>query len=87
MLALNFYVRSQNYFIKKIENIYERLGFDDTGDVLKVLNRYEILKAACHLGIKDCVSNAIAKFHMWIHEANPDLNNPWVPFQALSATF
>lgn len=68
----------QKYFTSKIESMYDRLGFDDTGDVLTILNRYEILKAACHLGIKDCVSKAIAKFHMWIHEANPDINNPWV---------
>lgn len=62
--------------MNKIGNIYDRLGFDDTGDVLKSLSRFEILKTACHLGMKDCVSNSIAKFHMWIHEANPDINNP-----------
>lgn len=71
-----FFFRFQNYFISKIEGIYERLGFEDTGDALTMLTRYEIVKAACHLGIKDCVSNAIAKFHMWIHEAMPDMNNP-----------
>lgn len=67
----------QKYFTGKIENIYNQLGFEDNeGDVLSVLNRYEVLKAACHLGIKDCVTKSITKFHMWIHEANPDRNNP-----------
>ena len=62
--------------MKKIKNIYNHLGFEDTGDVLTKLNRYEILKAACHLGMKECVSSSIAKYHMWMHEANSDVNNP-----------
>lgn len=38
------------------------------------------------MGIKDCVSKSIAKFHMWIHEANPDLNNPCVKKNASTGT-
>jgi len=70
------YDKLKNYFTAKIENMYAQLGFEDKGDVLTILSRYEILNAACHLGIKTCISNAIAKYHMWIHEANPDINNP-----------
>jgi hypothetical protein len=61
-----------------MDKIYKEIGFEDpkTDSLLRVYTRVDILTAACHLGLRDCVDNAIRKFHMWIHEANPDINNP-----------
>ncbi|KAG5672285.1 hypothetical protein PVAND_002422 [Polypedilum vanderplanki] len=69
----------KKYFRSRIENIYEQLGFEDRGDILTMLSRHEILKAACHLGIPDCIANSIKEFHKWKMEANPDINNPISP--------
>lgn len=54
------------------------MGFDDprNSSMLTVFKRVDILSAACHLGLKDCIDNCVRQFHMWIHEANPDINNP-----------
>ena len=52
------------------------MGFEDQGDELTMLTRFEVLKVACHLGIKDCVNKAIREFFKWTLEANPDINNP-----------
>ncbi|CRK96557.1 CLUMA_CG010037, isoform A [Clunio marinus] len=79
LIRMPDYDKMKKYLTSRIENIYNRLQFEDTGDVLTMLNRYQILKAACHLGMKDCVTNAIIKFHTWVHEANPDINNPISP--------
>lgn len=72
--AFQFYF--QQYFTTRIENIYNQLGFEDRGDILQKMSRYEILKAACHLGNRDCIANSIKEYHLWKMEANPDINNP-----------
>lgn len=56
------------------------MGFEDQGDVLTKLTRYEILKAACHLGFKHCIGMASQEYYRWMLEANPDINNPYVLF-------
>jgi hypothetical protein len=66
----------QRYFTTRIEKIYAQVGFEDQGDVLTMLLRNEILKAACHLGIKDCIHKATQEYFKWTLEANPDINNP-----------
>lgn len=67
---------TQRYFTTRIEAIYGNVGFEDQGDELTMLTRFEVLKVACHLGIKDCVNKAIGEFFKWTLEANPDINNP-----------
>jgi hypothetical protein len=52
------------------------VGFEDQGDMLTKLMRYEILKAACHLGFKHCIAMASQAYYNWMLEANPDINNP-----------
>lgn len=61
-----------------MEPIYNEIGFEDarSDSLLKVYTRVDILTAVCNLGLKNCVDNAITKFHLWIHEANPEINNP-----------
>ena len=71
-ISINF----QQYFTTRIENIYNQLGFEDRGDILQKMSRHEILKAACHLGNRDCIANSIREYHLWKMEANPDINNP-----------
>lgn len=58
--------------------MYDRVGFDDrrNSTMLEIYQRSDILSAACQLGMKECIDNSIRQYHMWIHEANPDINNP-----------
>lgn len=73
------YDKFRNYFLRNIENVYAEVGFQDIGDLLTVLKRVDILNAACHLGMKDCVSNCMRQYYNWMNEANPDINNPISP--------
>lgn len=64
--------------MSRIEEMYAKVGFEDQGEVLTILTRYEILKAACHLGLKHCVSRASEEYYKWMLEPIPDFNNPYV---------
>ncbi|ETN63471.1 protease m1 zinc metalloprotease [Anopheles darlingi] len=89
--ALNYIdsmlVRTRHYGLFKkysmdlLENIYNQVGFEDHRDdpLLTVYKRISILKTVCHLGSKDCVNHCIRKFYEWMHEPNPDINNPVSP--------
>ncbi|XP_035779782.1 aminopeptidase N-like [Anopheles albimanus] len=71
----------KKYSMDLFENIYNQVGFEDHRDdaLLTVYKRISILKTVCHLGSKDCVNHAIRKFYEWMHEPNPDINNPISP--------
>lgn len=68
----------QKYFLSLIESVYKEVGFDDprNSDMLTGYKRVDILTAACHLGYQDCVDNSRRSYHIWMMEANPDINNP-----------
>lgn len=74
-LYLNYF---QKYFLSLIERIYNEVGLEDVKNnpMLTVYKRVDILTAACHLGQKQCVNECISKFHTWMHEVNPEFNNP-----------
>lgn len=63
-----------------LENIYREVGFEDHRDspLLTVYKRISVLKAVCHLGNKDCVNHCLRKYYEWMHQPNPDINNPCV---------
>uniref|UniRef100_A0A336KRZ8 Aminopeptidase N n=2 Tax=Culicoides sonorensis TaxID=179676 RepID=A0A336KRZ8_CULSO len=71
----------KEYYLHIITQIYNDVGFEDpkNSSMLTVYKRVEILTAACHLGLSECISNCIRQYYMWMHEANPDLNNPISP--------
>ncbi|XP_035901975.1 aminopeptidase N [Anopheles stephensi] len=89
--ALNYIdsmlIRTRNYGLFKkysmdlLENIYREVGFEDHRDspLLMVYKRISVLKAVCHLGHKDCVNHCLRKFYEWMHQPNPDINNPISP--------
>uniref|UniRef100_A0A182NCK3 Aminopeptidase N n=1 Tax=Anopheles dirus TaxID=7168 RepID=A0A182NCK3_9DIPT len=89
--ALNYIdsmlIRTRNYGLFKkysmelLENIYREVGFEDHRDsaLLTVYKRISVLKAVCHLGNKDCVNHCLRKFYEWMHQPNPDINNPISP--------
>lgn len=67
----------KNYYLNRLLKMYQLVGFDDqpNSDLLKVYTRMDVLRTVCHLGHEDCIDKSIGKFHLWYHEANPDLNN------------
>uniref|UniRef100_A0A182T1W9 Aminopeptidase N n=1 Tax=Anopheles maculatus TaxID=74869 RepID=A0A182T1W9_9DIPT len=89
--ALNYIdsmlIRTRNYGAFKkysmdlLENIYREVGFEDHRDspLLTVYKRISVLKAVCHLGHKDCVNHCLRKYYEWMHQPNPDINNPISP--------
>uniref|UniRef100_A0AAG5CSS6 Aminopeptidase N n=1 Tax=Anopheles atroparvus TaxID=41427 RepID=A0AAG5CSS6_ANOAO len=89
--SLNFIdsmlIRTRNYGLFKkyslelLENVYKEVGFEDHRDsaLLTVYKRISVLKAVCHLGSKDCVNHCIRKYYEWMHQPNPDINNPISP--------
>uniref|UniRef100_A0A182PTT0 Aminopeptidase N n=1 Tax=Anopheles epiroticus TaxID=199890 RepID=A0A182PTT0_9DIPT len=89
--ALNYidsmFIRTRNYGLFKkysmdlLENVYREVGFEDHRDspLLTVYKRISVLKAVCHLGNKDCVNNCLRKYYEWMHQPNPDINNPISP--------
>uniref|UniRef100_A0A182Q4G3 Aminopeptidase N n=1 Tax=Anopheles farauti TaxID=69004 RepID=A0A182Q4G3_9DIPT len=89
--ALNYIdsmlIRTRNYGLFKkysmelLENIYHEVGFEDhrESSLLTVYKRISVLKAVCHLGNKDCVNHCLRKFYEWMHQPNPDINNPISP--------
>ncbi|XP_041766719.1 uncharacterized protein LOC121590789 [Anopheles merus] len=89
--ALNYidsmFIRTRNYGLFKkysmdlLENIYREVGFEDHRDspLLTVYKRISVLKAVCHLGNKDCVNHCLRKYYEWMHQPNPDINNPISP--------
>lgn len=68
----------QKYFLSLIDSVYKEVGFNDPkdDDMLTGYKRVDILTAACHLGYQDCVDNSRRNYHIWMMEANPDINNP-----------
>lgn len=77
-LLLLYLFTFQKYFLSLIERIYNEVGLEDVKNnpMLTVYKRVDILTAACHLGQKECVNECISKFHTWMHEVNPEFNNP-----------
>lgn len=69
----------QKYSLHLLKPIYAKVGFEDHKDspLLTVYKRVDVLTAACHLGYKECVNKCVQKFYEWMHEPNPDINNPW----------
>lgn len=47
---------------KKAYNLFQNLKADTTN---KLYNKMEVLKFACRVGTKECVSWAIAEFDKW----------------------
>ncbi|KAG4068421.1 hypothetical protein HA402_007941 [Bradysia odoriphaga] len=71
----------KKYFLSLIESVYKEVGFDDPrdDDMLTGYKRVDILTAACHVGYQDCVDSSRRNYHIWMMEANPDINNPISP--------
>uniref|UniRef100_A0A1B0DCY6 Aminopeptidase n=1 Tax=Phlebotomus papatasi TaxID=29031 RepID=A0A1B0DCY6_PHLPP len=67
----------RRYCISLLEKVYNEVGFEDVpgSSMLTVYKRVDILQFACSLGYSDCVDMSVQKFSMWIHEANPDVQN------------
>ena len=72
------YDKFRSYSLKLMKQLYDDVGFEDHrgSPMLTVYKRIDVLNAMCHLGYKNCTDNSIKKFYEWIHEANPDINNP-----------
>lgn len=91
IVALNFidsmlvktgnYNMFKDYYLSLLSKVYNMVGFEDppNSDMLTVHKRVDVLTAACHLGLSDCITQSIKKFNMWFHEGNPDNNNPISP--------
>lgn len=78
MVKAGDYYRFKEYFLNILYKVYEDVGFEDTvgDDMLTVHKRVVILTAACNLGSTDCIFKSIRKFHSWMQEPNPEMNNP-----------
>ncbi|XP_055618476.1 aminopeptidase N [Toxorhynchites rutilus septentrionalis] len=81
LIKTSNYDKFKKYSLHLLKPIYEKIGFDDPKDspLLKVYMRVDLLTAACHMGYKECVSKCVQKFYEWMHEPNPDINNPVSP--------
>ncbi|XP_052869863.1 aminopeptidase N [Anopheles cruzii] len=81
LVRTRHYGAFKKYSMELMENIYNQVGFEDHRDdpLLKVYKRISVLKAVCHLGSKDCVNHCIRKYYEWMHDPNPDINNPVSP--------
>ncbi|XP_050068381.1 aminopeptidase N [Anopheles maculipalpis] len=81
LIRTRHYGLFKKYSMDLLENIYREVGFEDHRDspLLTVYKRISVLKAVCHLGHKDCVNHCLRKYYEWMHQPNPDINNPISP--------
>ncbi|KAL1390301.1 hypothetical protein pipiens_012445 [Culex pipiens pipiens] len=81
LLKTSNYDKFKKYSLHLLKPIYAKVGFEDHKDspLLTVYKRVDVLTAACHLGYKECVNKCVQKFYEWMHEPNPDINNPVSP--------
>lgn len=81
LIKTSSYDKFKKYSLHLLKPIYEKVGFEDSKDspLLTVYKRVDVLTAACHLGYKACVSKCVQKFYEWMHQPNPDINNPVSP--------
>ncbi|XP_065076994.1 aminopeptidase N-like [Ochlerotatus camptorhynchus] len=81
LIKTSNYDKFKKYSLHLLKPIYEKVGFEDPKDsqLLTIYKRVDVLTAACHLGYKDCVSKCVQKFYEWMHQPNPDINNPVSP--------
>ncbi|XP_055587207.1 aminopeptidase N [Uranotaenia lowii] len=81
LIKTSSYDKFKKYSTHLLKPIFAKVGFEDpkNSPLLTVYKRVDVLTAACHLGYKECVSRCVQKFYEWMHEPNPDINNPISP--------
>ncbi|XP_013408526.1 uncharacterized protein LOC106172388 isoform X2 [Lingula anatina] len=73
------YGNYQKYMLGQILPLYNKVGWEDTGDHIEQYNRINALSKACDYGHQPCRDKASEMFTAWMRSANPDMNNPIAP--------
>jgi aminopeptidase N len=63
LIILNFY---QEYSAKQINDIYQKLGWEDKGQFLERLLRSHVIKYSSYFELDDAIEKAKAKFEEYL---------------------